>query len=104
LKKNIVFMGYEREDYNWTMIKRRQHYMLCAEVSIYPQKTTNASQVITNSIDSLANQNVNYKVGSLSTHIDGNDEQVWNGIKTLFDQAKNSGEVSMVLTVSNSAH
>lgn len=78
--------------------------MLCAEVSIYPQKTTNASQIIDNALNKLSQQNLQYKVGSLSTHIDGNDEQVWAGLKTLFNEAKNSGEVSMVLTISNSEH
>lgn len=78
--------------------------MLCAEVSIYPQKTNNSSQVITNSIETLSQENVKYKVGSLSTHIDGNDEQVWTGIKKVFDEAQNAGEVSMVVTISNSAH
>lgn len=78
--------------------------LLCAEVSIYPQKTTNASQIITNSVQTLAQENVNYKVGSLSTHIDGNDEQVWAGIKKVFSEAQNAGEVSMVVTISNSAH
>jgi len=78
--------------------------MLCAEVSIYPQKTNNASQVITSAIQTLSQENVEYKVGSLSTHIDGNDEQVWSGIKKVFDEAQNAGEVSMVVTISNSAH
>ena len=78
--------------------------MLCAEVSIYPQKTNNASQVITSAIQTLSQENVEYKVGSLSTHIDGNDEQVWTGIKKLFNEAQNSGEVSMVVTISNSEH
>ncbi len=78
--------------------------MLCAEVSIYPQKTSNASQVINDALGTLANQQVQYKVGSISTHIDGNDEQVWAGLKTLFDNARSSGEVNMVLTITNSAH
>ncbi|MCO1600908.1 YkoF family thiamine/hydroxymethylpyrimidine-binding protein [Desulfosporosinus nitroreducens] len=78
--------------------------MLCAEVSIYPQKTNNASQIITGAIQTLSQENIEYKVGSLSTHIDGNDDQVWTGIKKVFDEAKNSGEVSMVVTISNSAH
>lgn len=78
--------------------------MLCAEVSIYPQKTTNAGQVINNAIQTLSQENVQYKVGSLSTHIDGNDDQVWDGIKKAFNEAKNAGEVSMVVTISNSSH
>ena len=78
--------------------------MLCAEVSIYPQKTNNASQIITSAVQTLSKENVEFKVGSLSTHIDGNDEQVWAGIKKVFNEAQNAGEVSMVVTISNSAH
>ncbi|WP_088228844.1 YkoF family thiamine/hydroxymethylpyrimidine-binding protein [Desulfosporosinus sp. FKB] len=78
--------------------------MLCAEVSVYPQKTNSSSDVINKSISSLSNENIKYEVGSLSTHIDGNDEQVWNGIKKVFEAAKTSGEVSMVVTISNSTH
>jgi len=78
--------------------------MLCAEVSIYPQKTNNASQIITSSIQTLSQEKIEYKVGSLSTHIDGNDEQVWNGIKKVFNEAQKAGEVSMVVTISNSEH
>lgn len=78
--------------------------MLCAEVSIYPQKTTNASQIITSAVRTLAQEKVSYKVGSISTHIDGNDDQVWTGIQKVFTEAQNAGEVSMVVTISNSAH
>lgn len=78
--------------------------MLCAEVSLYPQKTNNANQVINGAIQSLTGQNLEYKVGSLSTHIHGTDEQVWAGIKQLYEQAKNSGEISMVITMSNAVH
>ncbi len=78
--------------------------MLCAEVSLYPQKTNNASQVINSAIQSLTGQTLEYKVGSLSTHIHGTDEQVWTGMKQLYEQAKNSGEISMVITMSNAVH
>lgn len=78
--------------------------MLCAEISLYPQKTNDASQVISTAIQKLNTQGIEYKVGSLSTHIHGTDDQVWAGIKTMFDTAKNNGEVSMVLTLSNAVH
>lgn len=41
------------------------------------------------------------KIGSVSTHLDGNNEQVWQSIKFAWESAKNSSEVSMVLTLSN---
>jgi uncharacterized protein YqgV (UPF0045/DUF77 family) len=75
--------------------------MLCAEVSIYPQNTPNGKQVISNAISKMNQQDVQCKVGSVSTHIDGNDEEVWQCIKSAWESAKNSGEVSMVVTFTN---
>jgi uncharacterized protein YqgV (UPF0045/DUF77 family) len=45
--------------------------MLSAEVSIYPLKTNNATQVIDGAIQALTQEQVQYKVGSISTHING---------------------------------
>ncbi|WP_258359533.1 YkoF family thiamine/hydroxymethylpyrimidine-binding protein [Moorella sulfitireducens] len=77
--------------------------MLSAEVSLYPQKTTRASEIINESIQSLARQGISYNVGPISTEIHGTEEQVWAGIRSLFDQASSAGEVSMVVTLSNAA-
>ncbi|MBM7616064.1 YkoF family thiamine/hydroxymethylpyrimidine-binding protein [Alkaliphilus hydrothermalis] len=74
-----------------------------AEVALYPLKTNNATQVINDSISTLQNQRVSYNVGSMDTHIQGNDEEVWNSLKSLFNQAKHAGEVSMVVTITNAA-
>jgi uncharacterized protein YqgV (UPF0045/DUF77 family) len=75
--------------------------MITAEVSLYPQKTTNASQIINNSLESLNQYNVQANVGSISSRIQGSEEEVWSGLKALFDQAKNQSEVNMVVTLSN---
>ncbi len=75
--------------------------MITAEVSLYPQKTTNASQIINNSLQSLNQYDVQANVGSISSRIQGSEEQVWSGLKALFDQAKNQSEVNMVVTLSN---
>ena len=77
--------------------------MIHAEVALYPLKTSNASQVINNSIDTLRNQGVAYTVGSMDTHIHGSEEQVWTSLKRLFEEAQRSGEVSMVVTITNAA-
>lgn len=78
--------------------------MLCAEVSLYPQKTTRASEIINESIQVLNDQRLEYKVGSLSTHLHGPEDQVWAGLQEMFKKASQSGEVSMVVTLSNAAH
>ncbi len=77
--------------------------MICAEVSIYPLKTQDASTAISSSIDSLNNIGIDYKVGSISTHLHGSEEQVWSGLKDMFKNAQKSGEVSMVVTITNAA-
>jgi len=75
--------------------------MICAEVSVYPQNTQNANHIITDAISKLNQQSVQCKVGSVSTHVDGNDDQVWQCVKSAWDSAKNAGQVSMVVTFSN---
>lgn len=77
--------------------------MITAEVSLYPQKTTNASQIINNSINSIKQRNLQVNVGPISTRMQGSKEEVWDGLKTLFEQAQNQSEVNMVVTFSNSA-
>ncbi|MFZ5643567.1 MAG: YkoF family thiamine/hydroxymethylpyrimidine-binding protein [Bacillota bacterium] len=77
--------------------------MITAEVSLYPQKTTDASQIISDSIKSINNNGLNIDVGSISTRLQGSEDEVWRGLKTLFDQAGNRSEVNMVVTLTNSA-
>lgn len=78
--------------------------MIHAEVAVYPQKTTNASEVINKSIDSLKGGNVDYRVGPINTHFHGNEDEVFKALKSLFDAAQSEGvEVSMVTTITNSA-
>lgn len=77
--------------------------MLTAEVSLYPQKTNNASQIINDSINALNRNDLRVEVGAISTRLKGSETEVWEGIKSLFEQAKNRSEVNMVVTLSNSA-
>jgi uncharacterized protein YqgV (UPF0045/DUF77 family) len=76
--------------------------MFSAEVSIYPMSSGNSSSIINNSIKVLENANVDYKTGSVSTHIEGSKDAVFKSIKDIYDTALKSGEVNMVVTISNS--
>ncbi len=76
---------------------------LCAEVSVYPLKTGDGSSIIENSIESLKQHGVNYSVGSISTHLHGDEAQLWQGLQEMFRNAKDNGEVSMVVTITNAA-
>lgn len=78
--------------------------MIHAELAVYPQKTTNASQVINASIGALRGGNVDFKVGSMNTHVHGTEDEVFGALKSVFREAESQGvEVSMVVTVTNSA-
>lgn len=77
--------------------------MITAEVSLYPQKTTNAGQIINSSLESLNQYDLQTSVGSMSTRLQGSENEVWSGLKSLFDRAKNQSEVNMVVTLSNCA-
>lgn len=77
--------------------------MITAQVSLYPQKTTAASEIINKSIEAMKNTGVQCDVGSMSTNITGTDEQVWKGLRTLFDTAQKAGETNMVVTITNAA-
>lgn len=75
-----------------------------AEVSLYPLKISDASSVINRSINSLNKLDLKYHVGSISTQLHGNSEEVWSGLRSLFEQAQANGEVSMVVTLTNASH
>lgn len=78
--------------------------MKCAaEVSVYPLKTNDASGVINSCINTLGRQGLKYDVGSISTFIKGSADEVWTGLRAVFDEAQRSGEVNMVITITNAA-
>ncbi|HHV99756.1 MAG TPA: hypothetical protein GXX36_09325 [Clostridiaceae bacterium] len=78
--------------------------MITAEVSIYPLKTNDSTDVINSSIGVLNNKNVNYSVNSMSTILKGEKDEVFASLSNMFDEAqKKGGEISMVVTVSNAA-
>ena len=77
--------------------------MITAEVAVYPLKTNHATNIINNSISSLENQNVEYCVGSMNTTVTGSADEIFSSLKQMFNEAERTGgEVSMVVTLSNS--
>lgn len=77
--------------------------MISVEVALYPQDTANSDSVINASLQSLAAKGIRYDVGPVSTFFSGSSEQVWDGLRTLFEAAEQQGrEVALVATVTNS--
>lgn len=78
--------------------------MISAEVAIYPLKTTNATNVIESSINTLRNGNLSYNVNSMNTKLVGSKAEIFRSLESMFTEAeKAGGELSMVVTITNSA-
>ncbi len=78
--------------------------MITAEVALYPLKTSNGTNVINSSINTLQDSNVDYSVNSMNTHLTGTKEDVFKSLEKMFSEAHRSGgEVSMVVTITNAS-
>ncbi len=76
--------------------------MLSCEITLYPLETENSDEIINQALSLVRKNNVSCEVGTISSFIKGDPEQVWQSIRTLYDAASSrSKELSMVLTVSN---
>ncbi|MDI9451468.1 MAG: YkoF family thiamine/hydroxymethylpyrimidine-binding protein [Limnochordia bacterium] len=76
--------------------------MISAEVSLYPVEALDSDRVITESLQALNDYQLQYDIGSLSTHIQGEADHVWSALRSLHERALALGdEVVMVVTISN---
>lgn len=77
--------------------------MISAQISLYPIEATDADAVINSSLQELQFQDLDFSVGPMSTEIKGDTDEVFQAIRRLFDRAcSTAGEVSLVITISNS--
>ncbi|WP_053957485.1 YkoF family thiamine/hydroxymethylpyrimidine-binding protein [Inediibacterium massiliense] len=78
--------------------------MIQAEVAVYPIKTSNATNVINNSIHALQANHVNYTVNSMNTKLTGTKAHIFDSLESMFTEAENTGaEVNMVVTITNAS-
>ncbi|HBT47757.1 MAG TPA: hypothetical protein DEA73_07780 [Peptococcaceae bacterium] len=75
--------------------------MLACEAALYPLGTAHYSRIIKEALAAVPVGKVELEVGSMSTVIRGEDDEVWKAVRLLFEVAAKSGDVVMVLTVSN---
>lgn len=76
--------------------------MITAEVSLYPVETPDSDEIILESLKALDDQQLQYDIGSLSTNISGDSDQVWAALRSLYERAQMSSyEVVMVVTIVN---
>ncbi len=66
-------------------------------------ETADSDHIINESLEILNDSGLSYQVGPLSTKISGPPEIIWDGLRKVFEHARNKQtEVAMVVTIANS--
>lgn len=77
--------------------------MLTCEVSLFPLETLESDEIVNQAIQALKESGIKYETNNMSTYLySDNPEQIWNGLKAIYQQAEQAGtEFSMVINLSN---
>jgi len=74
---------------------------ISAQVSLYPLRQERLSPAIQEAVRAFTAHGLEVQVGSMSTLVWGDDEQVFAALKEAFRRAAERGETVMVVTLSN---
>lgn len=74
---------------------------LSAQLSIYPLRQPSLSPTIHQAFDILESHHLKVIPGSMSTLILGKEDNLWGGLKEVFEKASGRGEVVMIVSISN---
>ncbi len=74
---------------------------ISAQVSLYPLRQAHLSPAIEQALHLFQTHGLDVRPGEMSTLVTGDDEAVFTGLKQLFEQAAQQGDVVMVVTLSN---
>ena len=72
-----------------------------AEVSLYPLRQNDLTKPIQQFVESLKNENLNVKTGSMSSVISGEESIVLQSLQKAFEQAAQKYEVVLTAKISN---
>ncbi len=75
-----------------------------AEVSLYPLREQHLAEPIQQFVKSLANDNLQIKVGSMSTIMAGDSHVVFECIKKAFEQIAERYEAVVTIKISNACN
>ncbi|TCS79411.1 YkoF family thiamine/hydroxymethylpyrimidine-binding protein [Tepidibacillus fermentans] len=79
--------------------------MISCQLALYPLATKQFESVITKALQAikpLESQGLTIEVGSMSTVIKGNDDLVWEAVRTLFEESIKEGhQIVLNATLSN---
>ena len=72
-----------------------------AEVSLYPLRQNDLTKPIQQFVESLKNNNLKVKTGSMSSVISGDNKIVFQSLQKAFEQAAQKYEVVLTAKISN---
>ncbi|MBW1933526.1 MAG: thiamine-binding protein [Deltaproteobacteria bacterium] len=72
-----------------------------AEVSLYPLRQNDLTEPVQQFVESLKNDNLNVKTGSMSSAISGEESVVFQSLQKAFEQAAQKYEVVLTTKISN---
>ena len=72
-----------------------------AEVSLYPLRQDDLTKPIQQFVESLKNDDLNVKTGSMSSVISGEESIVFQSLQKAFEQAAQKYEVVLTAKISN---
>ncbi|MCR4430317.1 MAG: Ykof family thiamine-binding protein [Tepidanaerobacteraceae bacterium] len=75
--------------------------MMSCQVSLYPLGTKDYEKIVLEAVKNLPEEGVEVDLNPMSTLLRGEDEKVWEAVKSLYKTGKNFGDLVMVITLSN---
>lgn len=74
---------------------------LAAQVSLYPLRQPHLSPAIDHALEVFMQRGLEVHPGTMSSVVMGDDDQLFDALKTAFQEVAEQGEVVMVVTLSN---
>ncbi len=74
---------------------------ISAQLSVYPLRQTELTPGISAALDAISDHHVDKEIGTMSTMVWGDDEEVMKAILSAFRNAASVGKTTMVITLSN---
>ena len=72
-----------------------------AEVSLYPLRQNDLTEPIQKFVESLKDNNLNVKTGSMSSVISGDSQVIFQGLQKAFEHAAKKYEIVLTVRISN---
>jgi len=75
--------------------------MITCQFSLYPLRTKEVGEILEEALKEVEALGLNYKVGSMSTEMQGSEEEVFAALRAAYARAAEHGEVVLIATISN---